>query len=113
MKRRRLTADERKLLLKGSGFRCHICGGQIHVGQAWEVEHVIPLAMGGEDGGDNLKPAHVKCHRTKSDQDAADIARAKRRESRHLGARQSSRPLPGGRKSNLRKKLNGQVVERT
>jgi 5-methylcytosine-specific restriction enzyme A len=87
MKRRRLTTEERKLLLSGNAFTCHICQGRIDIGQAWEAEHVIPLAQGGEDGGTNLRPAHVKCHARKTAQDAADTARAKRREARHLGIR--------------------------
>ena len=112
MTRRRISTRERVDIFQRNGGVCHLCAGRISVGEAWDVEHVIPLAQGGDDDGDNLKPAHRKCHAAKSKADATNTARAKRREARHIGARESSNPLPFGRKSRLKKKLNGQVVER-
>lgn len=88
--RRTIPTRERVALFQAAGGICHICSGRIHVGEAWEVEHVVPLAQGGEDGGDNLRPAHVKCHKAKSAKDATDTARAKRREAKHLGVRKRS-----------------------
>lgn len=112
MTRRRISTRERVAIFSASDGRCHICGARIMVGEAWDVEHVIPLAQGGDDAGDNLRPAHSKCHRGKSAQDATDTARAKRREARHIGAKVSRNPLPFGRGSNLKRKLNGTVVPR-
>jgi len=96
--RRPLTAKARVVLFQASGGLCHICGGRIGVGEAWEVEHIVPLAQGGEDGGDNLSPAHVKCHRGKTAKDAADTARAKRREAAHLGIKKARTPIRGWRR---------------
>lgn len=113
MTRRPLSTKARVELFRLTGGICHICAGWIQVGQAWEVEHVIPLAQGGEDGGDNLRPAHVACHRVKTSQDATDTAKAKRREARHLGIkRTTSRPLPGSKASGIRKRFNGTVERR-
>ena len=113
MTRRPLSTKARVELFRVTGGICHICAGKIQVGQAWEVEHVIPLAQGGEDGGDNLRPAHVACHRVKTSQDATDTAKAKRREARHLGIKRStSRPLPGSKASGLRKRMDGTVSRR-
>lgn len=87
MTRKRLSTTARlNLFLKHDG-RCHICELRIHPGERWEVEHVIPIAQGGEDGGDNLAPAHVECHAGKTKQDATDTARAKRRQAAHVGAK--------------------------
>jgi 5-methylcytosine-specific restriction endonuclease McrA len=111
--RRSLTSKERLRLFALHDERCHLCGGRIGVGEAWEVEHVIPLAMGGADDDANRKPAHVKCHRAKTTDDAANIAKAKRREAKHLGARpRPKRPIPGSKASGWKKPLNGPAVRR-
>ena len=50
---------------------CHICRRPM----ADEVDHVIPLAEGGPDTDDNLRPIHSKpCHANKT---AAESARAR------------------------------------
>ena len=111
MTRRRFTELQRAdIFMKAHGV-CHICETPIKAGQRWDLEHIIPLAMGGEDGGDNLRPAHRKCHAAKTPIDQADIARAKRRHAKHIGAKQPSR-FPGSRDSKFKRKLNGEVVLR-
>lgn len=87
MKRRRLTGKARLALLTAHNSRCHICGGAIEPGQRWEVEHVIPLAMGGDDEPGNMRPAHSKCHQAKTAKNIADIAKAKRTQIAHRGAK--------------------------
>lgn len=87
MTRTRRTPKQRQAIFTAFGGVCHICAGKIVVGEAWELEHIIPLAQYGEDGGNNLQPAHVKCHRAKTSQDATDTAKARRREQKHIGAK--------------------------
>lgn len=113
MTRRRLSNTARVALFQAHDGRCHICGGKIAAGEAWEVEHVIPLAQGGDDDEANMRPAHAKCHKAKTAKDAADTARAKRREARHIGAHRAKRPMPGSRASGLRKRMDGTVERRT
>ena len=110
--RRSISTRERVALFQAADGICHICSGKITVGEAWEVEHIIPLALGGDDHGANLQPAHVKCHRTKSAQDATNTARAKRREAKQLGAKVSRTPLPCGRNSKFKKTMSGKVILR-
>jgi len=86
-RRRSMTGKARLALLKAHNATCHICGGEIQTGQKWDVEHVIPIAMGGDDELTNMRPAHAKCHRDKTDADIAAIAKAKRREIKHTGAK--------------------------
>jgi 5-methylcytosine-specific restriction protein A len=107
--RRRISTRERVDIFKRCEARCHICQGRINTGDPWDVEHIIPLALGGDDYGDNLAPAHRRCHEEKTKQDATNTARAKRREAKHLGARKSARPLPGSRASGIRKRMSGKV----
>ncbi len=83
--------------------------------EAWDVEHQIPVALIGAaaETDDNRRPAHRRCHKVKSKVDAGNLARAVRREARHVGARAPSRtPLPCGRRSPWRKKMTGEVVPR-
>jgi len=111
--RRRISTRERIDIFQRNDGRCHLCGLKIGVGEPWDVEHIVPLAQGGDDHGDNLAPAHRHCHAAKSKQDATNTSRAKRREAIHLGAKAPSRnPLPGGKRSAWKKKLDGRTVPR-
>lgn len=88
--RRSLSPKFRVVLFERAQGRCHICECRIRVGELWDVEHVIPLALGGDDNLGNMAPAHKACHATKTATDAGDIARAKRREAKHLGIKKPS-----------------------
>lgn len=113
MNRRSWTAKRKLAVFEAHGGCCHICGGKIQVGEPWDLEHQIPLALGGDDDESNVAPAHVKCHRAKTTQDAARIAKANRVRAKHMGAKPTpKRVMPGSRASKWKKKLNGQVVRR-
>jgi 5-methylcytosine-specific restriction enzyme A len=86
MSRRRHSAKDRARIFAANGGICHLCGGSIQTGEAWEVEHVIALELSGDDTDANKRPAHVKCHRAKTADDMGKIAKAKRNEARHTGA---------------------------
>lgn len=46
---------------------CHVCGKP----DADQIDHVIPLAQGGLDELDNLRPIHSKpCHQQKTQSEA-------------------------------------------
>jgi 5-methylcytosine-specific restriction endonuclease McrA len=96
------------------GGICHICGGKIDgTREAWEEEHIIPLAMGGEDEDENRAPAHVKCHRAKTRSDRKQISKANRVRAKHNGARKSSKnPIPGSKGSRFKSRLDGTVIDR-
>lgn len=108
MKRRRLTDLQRLAVFEKARGRCSLCKLKIQVGQKWEVEHRIPLAMGGADDETNMAPAHKACHSTKSKTDAGNLAKVTRIRAKHLGAQ---KPSSWGH-PNLKRKVNGQVVER-
>lgn len=95
MTRRRHSAKDRARILKANNEICHLCGGAIHPGEAWEIEHVIALELSGDDTDANKRPAHVKCHKAKTADDAGKIAKAKRNEARHIGAKRPSGKLQG------------------
>ena len=111
MTRRRRTTLQRAAIFAAHNGTCHLCGGTIDgTRDAWDLDHVIPLALGGEDTDDNLRPAHRKCHRAKGDH--TKIAKGKRVAAKHTGARQSRHPLPGGKGSKWKRTIDGRTVKR-
>lgn len=113
MKRRHFTAQQNiKFFLAHNGL-CHICGGKIDaVREKWEREHVIPLALGGADDEANMRPAHAVCHRNKTNADLASVAKAKRNEAKHFGAKTTRNPIPGSKASGWKRKMDGTVERR-
>ena len=82
-------------------------------GQEWDVTHDNPLEAGGRDDESNWLVAHRKCHRAHtSSVDAPLIAKVKRKHQKHIGASRTKSPLPGGRFSKWKKKMDGSVVLR-
>lgn len=105
---RRSTKDRARLFEAHNGI-CHLCGGKIQAGQAWEWSHPIPLAAGGADDLDNAAPAHAKCHKHQtSNFDAPLIAKVRRNNAKHIGAK-PKRPW----NTKWRKKMDGTVEPRT
>jgi 5-methylcytosine-specific restriction protein A len=112
MTRTRWTAKRRAALFLAHAGVCHICGGKIN-GEGWDVEHVIPLAMGGDDDEANCAPAHLKCHRAKTATDKGHIAKAARMQLRAMGIkRQPRNPIRGGKGDTIKRKINGTVERR-
>ena len=91
MTRRHWSRKARAAIFEAAGGLCHICGGRIQAGEAWELEHVTALSMGGADEADNLRPAHIKCHRNKTSAEAPILAKARRLEAKHKGTWPKSR----------------------
>lgn len=93
--RKRWSASARLRIFLANDGRCHVCGGKISVGEPWDLDHRIALALGGDDAEPNLAPAHRKgCHAGKSaKEDVPAIAKAKRRQIAHVGATAPKRPI--------------------
>lgn len=81
----RLRRQARALFAK-AGARCAECGEPIDYSQpsrvngrvnpaALEADHVQPLARGGTDTLDNLRPLHAACNRAKGDRLHSNILR--------------------------------------
>lgn len=110
--RKPLTAKQKlQMFLEAKGICC-ICGGKINsVKEAWD-EHQNPLWLNGDNSAPNRAPAHVKCARVKTADEAALRSKIRNTAERHFGAKSTASTMPGGRKSKWKKKLNGQVVPR-
>ena len=103
-KRKPRSAMFRLKVFEAAGGACHICERKIQSGEGWEVEHVIPLALGGEDTEANMRPAHKDCHGRKTRADNASWTKAKRVRAKHLGIRK-----PSKWQTKFRRKMDGTV----
>lgn len=113
VKRPTLSAKERTRLFLLHGGVCHLCTRRIAPGEEWQVEHPQARALGGADVDDNMKPAHVDCHKPKTARDVAMMAKINRVRAKHLGVKtRRSRPVPGSRNSPFKKHLDGTVTRR-
>ena len=107
------TSFRLNLFLKRKGT-CAACSQKIDAGKAWDIDHILPLALGGTNAPDNLQILCRPCHRSKtSHSDIPRIAKTKRLKAHHLGARAPSRrPIPGSRRSPWKRKMDGSVLKR-
>lgn len=113
MPRKKRTPLQRLAIFERDKGVCHICCEKIDgTKEAWELEHKVPFALTRDDSDENLAPAHVSCHRKKTREDKAQIAKANRVRAKHNGAGSPKAPLPGGRNSKFKKKIGGGVVLR-
>jgi len=114
MTRRSLSTRERLRLFAHHRGVCHICQGKIDgTREAWEIEHELPVALGGDESDENRKLAHVKCHKAKTAKDVGRIRKADRARAKHTGAKSKPRHvIPGSKASGWKKRLDGSVVRR-
>lgn len=109
--RREFSAKIRVQAFERASGRCENCGVKLAAG-AIQYDHSIPDAMGGEPTLDNCMVLCRACHGSKtSKDDVPAIAKAKRRQARHLGIKKPS-AFPCSRNSKWRKKIDGTVVPR-
>lgn len=110
MSRPSMNRKRRAVIFEQHKGECYLCTGRIGVGEAWDVEHVIPWEISRDDSDDNLRPAHVKCHAVKTSRDRKDIAKVHRMEAKHKGTWPKSKtPLRGrGFQSTRRVEVSGQ-----
>jgi 5-methylcytosine-specific restriction protein A len=111
--RRRLSTTQRLALFLAAKGQCQACGWRLDPGMRWEIDHIVPLALGGDDTDVNLQVLCKACHGGKTTrQDKPRLAKAKRVRARHLGATQPQSIIPGSRMSPWRKRVDGRVERR-
>jgi len=78
MTRKSFSAKDRARIFAAHGGVCGLSGMKIGAGDAWHIEHRVPVAMGGSNDDENLCPALVEPHSVKTKVDVARISKAKR-----------------------------------
>lgn len=98
---------------RGGVCECDVCRGALKIqGKSWEIDHIVPRIMGGGDEWSNLRVIATACHRAKTAKDVAARAKSDSVRARHLGAHRPKRALPGSRRSEWKRKIDGQWVRR-
>jgi 5-methylcytosine-specific restriction endonuclease McrA len=95
-KRKSFSNRERAEIFRDTSGICHLCQRPIGPGEEWDVEHVTPKGLGGSDDPENLRPAHVDCHRGpggKTSDDRAKMAKADRLALKAAGLWKSKTPM--------------------
>ncbi|MBQ3040073.1 MAG: HNH endonuclease [Clostridia bacterium] len=67
IERAKMTDSLRYDILKRDGFRCQICGSCASDGVKLHVDHIIPVAKGGQTVASNLRTLCDRCNMGKSD----------------------------------------------
>ena len=88
------------------------CNAPVDLG-GFHYDHIVPTWMSDDCGVENGQLLCIFCHRTKTKQDIKNIAKVKRIQKKRAGLRKPrGRPLPGTKRSGIKRKVNGQVVRR-
>lgn len=88
MNRKRLTTLGRAKFFLSKGGKCAACDAKCDRG--WELDHIVPLALGGDDEPANWQVLCLPCHRAKSRGDVGAIRKSDRQRANHLGAKRPS-----------------------
>jgi 5-methylcytosine-specific restriction protein A len=112
VKRKPLTTLQRARMFAAHQGICCICGHKIPAGKGFIDEHILPLSQGGTNDMENRGPAHKHCARDKTSADAEDLSTIRNGYATRVGATVAKKPMPHGRNSPTKRKLNGQVVPR-
>jgi len=102
MSRREFPAKVKLAAFKRAADRCERCAAPLLPGR-FDYDHVIPDAMGGEPTLKNCAILCKSCHGEKTPEDVGQIAKAKRIERKHVGAKPARRKMPY-------RKFNGEAV---
>lgn len=61
---RRIRGTQRQRIIDRDRSICGICGSTVTVGDL-DIDHVMPVALGGNDDDTNLQVTHASCNRRK------------------------------------------------
>jgi len=93
--------------------RCHRCERKIPTGDAWIIEHLLALILGGENRETNLRLTCSWCKPLKDAEDVAAKSASNKTKAKHLGIKQpKGPPMMGTKASGWKRTFSGQWVKR-
>ena len=93
--------------------RCHKCGRKIGPCEQRTFEHVIALINGGQNRESNLDLTCSWCLPVKNAEDVAIKSDVYQKRRKHiLGNKSKSRPMPGSRDSQWKRRMDGTTERR-
>ena len=116
MSRKKLPPKDRAALYLRCDGKCSGCGSK----ESLEIDHILPLALGGDNSLDNLTLLCFSCHRgaggskSKTADDIRKISKADRQRKHHETGRskgRKGRPLIG-RKFSIWRSMSGQITNK-
>lgn len=108
--RRGFTAKQRQSVLSAWEGRCHCCDETID--GPWDVDHIIPIALGGLHEPSNWAPILRDHHKIKSRADVKAIAKVARIRAKDTTGKKPSRLVSKGFDKTMRRKFDGTVEKR-
>lgn len=100
-------------VLERHNYICFWSKEQIKPGDKVEFDHAIALILGGENRESNLVPALAHEHKVKTRKDVLEkVKRAKALKKSYGLSKPKTKPMPFGRTSPFKKKMDGTVVRR-
>lgn len=99
----------RQRVFDANGGICHLTGRKIMPGEAWELEHVHALILGGQHRESNMAPALKAAHKAKTAMEMGVKAKIARVRQKHIGV---AKPKSSLSHSNLKRLMDGTVVRR-
>jgi 5-methylcytosine-specific restriction protein A len=72
------------------GGVCYLTGIPIKVGDAWDIEHIHALILGGQHKETNMAPALREAHKTKTKVEMQVKAKTDRVRKKHIGIKKES-----------------------
>jgi 5-methylcytosine-specific restriction protein A len=111
--RTEFSAKVRAAAFDRSKGQCEECTAFLYAGK-FHYDHIIPDALGGEPTLQNCAVLCLNCHGAKTGGgDVPRIAKAKRQQRKHIGAKTSAGTIPGSKRSPFRKRMDGTVERRS
>lgn len=109
-----LTKRQKAEIWRRDQGRCQVCGKKLGPGSPGHVDHITPRSMGGSNDPENLRLVCAAFNTGKNNkEDTPAAARAARLHAKHFGyAAEKKRPLPFGRHSPLKRRVDGTVEKR-
>lgn len=99
----------RASIIERADGKCEGCG-IILGGKSFEIDHILPAALGGTATQSNGRLLCIPCHREKTVKDVRRIRKADRQRDKHTGAICKAK-WPMQRR--YKQKIDGTVVDRT